>query len=478
MAIYHLNVRHCSVGKGQSAKAKSDYINRDEKYSKKLDDLQYKCSANMPEFAKDNPSYFWECADIYERANARVCTEIEFALPREFNTEQQLEVVNDFISKTISNDDRKLPYSFAIHNDKENNNPHCHLIFSSRNMDGIERDETVFFKRANSKNAELGGAKKDRTVIQKEFLESVRKQWTETANEHLERNGINERIDDRTLEAQGIDREPLQRIPRAEYQYIQQLEKQELADINRFIKKIDYEIAIEKRAEILTENLKNSLFKAKKDQSKTEIQENHPKTPQNSDLEKPNQLIKQREKMPQKANKELSQVEFDQFMVDKWLEPNKKLNKADEKLNNLTEQRNDYIKQLDNIQNQYDKENKKNKGFLGLYETKEQKQKKADLAAEFERVAQKRNEVTAERDDLQKRRDEFYKKELEPIEKQIKQMMKDNPQLERRTNTALTKMKFMSVKKWNEKYGADAQRKQAQEKAKSRAMQKDDGMSL
>lgn len=40
MATYHLNIRRCSKAKGQSAKAKSDYINREDKYSKRFDDVQ------------------------------------------------------------------------------------------------------------------------------------------------------------------------------------------------------------------------------------------------------------------------------------------------------------------------------------------------------------------------------------------------------------------------------------------------------
>ncbi|MGV2580593.1 UNVERIFIED_CONTAM: MobA/MobL family protein, partial [Neisseria gonorrhoeae] len=97
MAIYHLNVRYCSKSKGQSAQAKNDYINRNDKYSKRLDDLQFSGYGNMPKFAEDNPQEFWRLSDIYERANARVCTEIEFALPRELTLEQQQKLVSSFI---------------------------------------------------------------------------------------------------------------------------------------------------------------------------------------------------------------------------------------------------------------------------------------------------------------------------------------------------------------------------------------------
>ncbi|MDG6483485.1 MobA/MobL family protein, partial [Glaesserella parasuis] len=104
MAIYHLNIRHCSRDKGQSSQAKFDYINRIDKYSKKLEDLQYSQSGNLPSFAQNNPELFWQSADKFERANARICTEIEFALPRELTLEQQTELVQSFIKKTIDNE--------------------------------------------------------------------------------------------------------------------------------------------------------------------------------------------------------------------------------------------------------------------------------------------------------------------------------------------------------------------------------------
>ena len=53
----------------------------------------------MPKFAEDNPQEFWRLSDIYERANARVCTEIEFALPRELTLEQQQKISKFFHRK-------------------------------------------------------------------------------------------------------------------------------------------------------------------------------------------------------------------------------------------------------------------------------------------------------------------------------------------------------------------------------------------
>jgi len=224
MAIYHLNFRRCSKSKGQSATAKYDYIHREDKYNKNRDDLVYSQSGNIPDFAKDNPKEFWKNADEFERSNARVCTEIEFALPRELNLEQQQELIDEFIKNNLDNEHHKLAYSYAIHNDKDNHNPHCHLIFSERNIDGISRSPEQFFKRANSKDPSLGGAKKSEYATKRDFVQEVRTSWRKSANEHLQKAGLNIAIDERTLQAQGIDRESPRRLNRIEFKHMKELE--------------------------------------------------------------------------------------------------------------------------------------------------------------------------------------------------------------------------------------------------------------
>ena len=181
----------------------------------------------MPKFAEDNPQEFWRLSDIYERANARVCTEIEFALPRELTLEQQQKLVSSFIENTVDSGSNKLPYSFAIHTDKNNHNPHCHLIFSERQLDGIDRTAEQFFKRANTKSPEKGGAMKTADFRDREFIQSVRKTWREQANQALEQYGYAARIDERSYKEQGIEQAPRARIDRVTWQELNRLEQEE-----------------------------------------------------------------------------------------------------------------------------------------------------------------------------------------------------------------------------------------------------------
>ena len=198
MAIYHLSVKTGSRIGGQSAKAKSDYIEREGKYEKDRDELAYSESGNMPEWAEDDPQKYWEAADAHERANGSLFKEVEFALPVELDERQQRELASSFAVDLTGGE--RLPYTMAIHRGG-GDNPHAHLMISERGLDGHARDAEQWFKRANKANPEKGGALKTRS-LNKEWLANTRQAWETAANGALERAGRSERIDHRSLAAQ------------------------------------------------------------------------------------------------------------------------------------------------------------------------------------------------------------------------------------------------------------------------------------
>jgi hypothetical protein len=244
MAIYHLNARTGTRGNGQSARAKNEYIEREGRYAgrdgQKKANVQVVLYGNMPEWAMNHHDY-WKAADQYERSNGRLYKEIEFALPVELNPEEMKKAAQDFAEYLTGKE--RLPYTFAIHiNDP--GNPHCHLMISERANDGIERSPEVWFSRANSKAPEKGGAKKTTSLMPKEWLLDTRSAWERIANQTLELAGNTERIDYRTLKAQGVDREPtthrgVNREAKRNYEEVLRLEKElceakmELAKLER-----------------------------------------------------------------------------------------------------------------------------------------------------------------------------------------------------------------------------------------------------
>lgn len=202
MAIYHLHLSHGSRAGGQSASAKADYITRDGRYAERSG-LSHTESINMPTWA-DSPQAFWRGADEWSRANARLFTEVEVALPAELNQAQQVELAREFAGKLTNHPDGKIPCTWAIH-DADKPNPHVHLVLSSRVDDGLVRpDAQTWFSRAASgkKPAEQGGARSWAEATNKDWLEALRKTWGQSANRALERAGHQERIDHRSLAKQ------------------------------------------------------------------------------------------------------------------------------------------------------------------------------------------------------------------------------------------------------------------------------------
>ena len=201
MAIYHLNVKTGSRLGGQSARAKSDYIGREGKYEKDGEELEYKESGNMPEWAEDDPRGYWAGADAHERANGRLYRQVEFALPRELNAAERVELATRFAEHLTAAE--RLPYTLAVHRGgQDGGNPHAHLMISERANDGIERSAEKWFKRYNAKEPEKGGARKSTSTKPRDWLEQTREDWADQANEALERAGRLERITEASFETQ------------------------------------------------------------------------------------------------------------------------------------------------------------------------------------------------------------------------------------------------------------------------------------
>lgn len=205
MAIPHLTVR---VGCKGIAKQHFEYIAREGKEAKRQDLVTF-WSKNMPDWAKDNPKLFFEMADLYERSNGSTYREIEIALPRELSVWEQIELTEKFAEQELGT---KYAYVVAVHNPKAQDggtNPHAHIMFSERVLDGIERTPEQFFKRYNPKVPEKGGAKKEwlQEGSQKdriEQLKALRLRWQECCNQFLEEKNVGTRIDMRSYKEQGL----------------------------------------------------------------------------------------------------------------------------------------------------------------------------------------------------------------------------------------------------------------------------------
>src|SRR5262245_57483127 len=207
-SFYHLSVRSGSRASGACANASYDYITREGEYADR-DPATYTESDHMPAWAADNPSEYWDAADLYERANGRLFVSADFALPRDLSLEDQISLAHDFAQELTA--DEALPYTLAIHAGRDtsghDHNPHAHLMISERKNDGIERSPQQWFSRANSEDPSRGGAEKTRAIHGRAWTEHARARWAELTNKTLATLGRDEPVDHRSFERQGIDRE-------------------------------------------------------------------------------------------------------------------------------------------------------------------------------------------------------------------------------------------------------------------------------
>jgi hypothetical protein len=228
MASYHLTAKIGAKGK---AAAHAAYISREGKYTgrERYEDLEATAAGNMPKWAEHEPAHFWNAADEHERANGSAYREIEVALPRELTPDQRRELVEDFVRRELGD---QHVYQWGIHNPKaaleKGEQPHAHIMYSERRLDGIERDPDQFFKRYNAKNPERGGAQKvsgGKTLGEmKHELLATRQRWAEVQNEHLVRCGHDTHVDHRSLNDQGIDRAPEKHLGGAGVRALAQLD--------------------------------------------------------------------------------------------------------------------------------------------------------------------------------------------------------------------------------------------------------------
>ncbi len=208
MAIYHLHAAVVSRGKGHSAVAKAAYRSAQRLTDERTGEVKDYARRRGVEFAgmylpKDAPEWardrerLWNEVERREdnttrRATAQLAREIEVSLPHELTDQQRRYLVEDFVKENFTR--KGLVADVAIHaphRSGDERNYHAHIMVTMR---ALEADGF-----ASTKARELNN---------RAALHQWRKSWERHANRHLERWGHSERVDCRTLEEQGVDREP------------------------------------------------------------------------------------------------------------------------------------------------------------------------------------------------------------------------------------------------------------------------------
>ena len=182
------SVAHASYQSGEKLQGKSGKITHDYRKKKGVVHSEIILPDNAPEEYKDRQT-LWNAVELNEkRKDAQLAREIIVALPREFDLEEQTEVMCQYVQENFVS--KGMIADFALHDTGEGN-PHAHIMLTMRNV---------------SRN---GFGYKNTDWNKKTFLLSYREAWANINNSRLVRKGLDAMLDHRSYKEQGIDREPM-----------------------------------------------------------------------------------------------------------------------------------------------------------------------------------------------------------------------------------------------------------------------------
>lgn len=207
MADYRFSAQVISRGKGQSSVASAAYRSAsrlvDERtgeihdYGRKggLVHSEVLTPEGTPEWMADRAQLWNAVESVERRKDAQLAREVQLSLPHELDQESRKRLVLDFVQEQFV--DRGMIADIAIHAPSakgDDRNHHAHVMLTMRELTAD------------------GFGNKQRDWNSPEMLEQWREKWAHHQNRALERHGHQARVDHRSFEAQGVDREPQQHL--------------------------------------------------------------------------------------------------------------------------------------------------------------------------------------------------------------------------------------------------------------------------
>lgn len=269
MAIFHMNFSNISAGKGRSAVASASYRSGEKLYSEMENKTYFYDRSvmpesfillpeNAPEWAKDRQKLWNEVEAIDRKVNSRYAKEFNVALPIELSEDEQKELLTEYVQKTFV--DKGMVADVAIHRDHDEN-PHAHVMLTNRpfNADGSwgqkAKKEYILDENGN-KTYTANGHARSRKIWLVDWdkvgkVEEWRKAWADHVNSVFQEKNIDERISEKTLEAQGINDIATQHVgvtgnrdERAEFNKLVLENRQHKAELENLDEKINNELKV------------------------------------------------------------------------------------------------------------------------------------------------------------------------------------------------------------------------------------------
>jgi hypothetical protein len=226
MAVYFLRSKHISRSNGSRVTRAAAYRAgeriRNEGTSEVFDyssrrDVSYKDIVLPADLAgradmawTQDRSTLWNAAEHAGlRCNSRLAREWLVFLPPELNSEQRHQLVQRFAQELA--DRYRAAVDVCVHQPRagaDSRNHHAHLLMTTREVtpDGLGARTRLEVSGRQRFLLGIPGTSRD------EYL-GCRARWADLANEALERAGLSQRIDHRSLKGRGLDREPTLTIP-------------------------------------------------------------------------------------------------------------------------------------------------------------------------------------------------------------------------------------------------------------------------
>ena len=200
LAIYHLRASVISRSQGRSATAAIAY-RAAERITDRRTGLVFDYAAkagvehaeilapdHAPDWVRDRSELWNRVEEAETRRNSQVAREVRVALPSELSHAERVELVRGFVREQFV--DRGMVADVALHapgRDGDDRNHHAHILLTTREL---------------GEEAPGGFTAKNRDWNKVEVLEAWREGWARDSNAALERSGIEDRVDHRTLAAQ------------------------------------------------------------------------------------------------------------------------------------------------------------------------------------------------------------------------------------------------------------------------------------
>ena len=188
-----------------------------------------------------NRQKLWNTAEHAEkRHNARVAREYQVSLPAELNAGQRIALARAF-SRHLA-ERYKVAVDLAVHEPRPGGDPrnfHAHMLTTTREVTpaGLGAKAGLDLQALERRRRKLPDHRQEYLIL--------RERWATLVNEALREANVAARVDHRSLAAQGIDREPLPRIPLMQLKMEQRGVRSELAERLR----AEYRERVQKRVE-------------------------------------------------------------------------------------------------------------------------------------------------------------------------------------------------------------------------------------